>query len=204
MTEAPVTTRRKYAQVLAGATQVFMEQGYEGASVDEIAAAAQVSKATLYSYFPDKQELFRQVIIAECSRQANMAIDLEALDDPPEVVLERAATQLMTFILSPFGQQIYRVCVAEAARFPELGLAFYNSGPKLGRQRIEAYLRCAAKAGQLNIDMGEVEVASDQFAQLCRTDAFYRIILGVDKKVTKEHVQRRARQAVKTFMARFA
>ena len=50
---------RKFDQVLEGARTVFMRDGFEGANVDDIAASAGVSKATLYSYFPDKRVLLQ-------------------------------------------------------------------------------------------------------------------------------------------------
>ena len=58
---AVVKQGRKFDQVLDGARKVFMRDGFEGASVDDIAREACVSKATLYSYFPDKRLLFIEV-----------------------------------------------------------------------------------------------------------------------------------------------
>ena len=61
--DAPAIRRgRKFAQVVAGARQVFLEHGFVGASVDEIARVKDVFKATLYSYFPDKRMLFVEVV----------------------------------------------------------------------------------------------------------------------------------------------
>ena len=71
-----VRTGRKFEQVLEGAREIFMAEGFEGASVDEIAKAAGVSKATLYSYFPDKRLLFVEVVRAQCDRMADRAIEL--------------------------------------------------------------------------------------------------------------------------------
>ena len=69
-TAAIVRTGRKFDQVIAGARAVFLADGFEGASVDDIAKAAGVSKATLYSYFPDKRLLFLEVARTECSERA--------------------------------------------------------------------------------------------------------------------------------------
>ena len=65
---------RKFDQVLDGARDVFLRDGFEGASVDDIARRAGVSKATLYSYFPDKRLLFSEVARVECNRQAQAAL----------------------------------------------------------------------------------------------------------------------------------
>ena len=65
---------RKWDQVLDGARTVFMRDGFEGASVDDIVREAGVSKATLYSYFPDKRLLFIEVAKLECKSQSNAAL----------------------------------------------------------------------------------------------------------------------------------
>ena len=139
-TAAEIKKGRKFDQVLDGARQIFMRDGFEGASVDEIARAAQVSKATLYSYFPDKRLLFSEVARLECNRQASEA--LEVIDDsaPVSVALHEAAHRVVMFFLSDFGQQVFRICVSESHRFPELGARFYESGPKLLRERLGVIL----------------------------------------------------------------
>ncbi|HEX9856795.1 MAG TPA: TetR/AcrR family transcriptional regulator, partial [Paracoccaceae bacterium] len=134
---------RKYDQVLTGARVVFLRDGFEGASVDDIAREAGVSKATLYSYFPDKRLLFMEVAKGECRRQADEAVELIDLTAPPAVVLTAAATRMVAFFMSDFGLRVFRICVAESDRFPDLGREFYQSGPLLVRQRLADYLRSA-------------------------------------------------------------
>lgn len=69
MTRAlPIIRGRKFAQVLEGARKIFLRDGFEGASVDNIAREAAVSKATLYSYFPDKRLMFIEVFRTEIVR----------------------------------------------------------------------------------------------------------------------------------------
>jgi TetR/AcrR family transcriptional repressor of mexJK operon len=133
--EAQIRKGRKFDQVIDGAKAVFLREGFEGASVDEIARDAGVSKATLYSYFPDKQHLFLAVLETECAHQSEVEILLHASDQDVEETLRVICKTLITFFLSRFGQDMFRVCVAEAQRFPELGRTFYDSGPKtLGPQ----------------------------------------------------------------------
>ena len=138
---------RKFDQVIEGARDVFMRDGYEGASVDEIARAAGVSKATLYSYFPDKRLLFSEVARMECNRQADEALDVIDMDAPPEAVLTEAARRILSFFLSDFGQQVYRICVAESHRFPEFGRRFYDSGPAMVRHRLSTVLSPYVESG---------------------------------------------------------
>lgn len=192
---------RKFDQVLEGAREVFLADGFEGASVDTIARAAGVSKATLYSYFPDKRLLFMAVARCECGRQAAAAIDPIDPAAPPEVVLRAAAGQILDVLLSDFGRRMFRICIAESDRFPELGRAFYESGPALVRERLVAYLRAAAARGALSID--DFELAADQFAELCKADVFPRLMLGLAREVTEAERQRVIDGAVATFLARY-
>ena len=90
---------RKFDQVLEGARSVFLQDGFEGASVDVIARVAGVSKATLYAYFPDKRLLFMEVAKGECQRQSHSALAEIDFSQPPEIVMRAAATRLLGFVL---------------------------------------------------------------------------------------------------------
>ncbi|MEO1155519.1 MAG: TetR/AcrR family transcriptional regulator, partial [Pseudomonadota bacterium] len=125
----PVKLGRKHAQVLEGARTVFLRDGFEGASVDDIARSAGVSKATLYSYFPDKRILFMEVAKSECLRQEEATDEMIGHHAPPREALGIAAERMMRLFLSDLGRNVFRVCVAESERFPELGKEFWESGP---------------------------------------------------------------------------
>ncbi|MDW3180658.1 MULTISPECIES: TetR/AcrR family transcriptional regulator [unclassified Roseobacter] len=192
---------RKFDQVLEGARQVFMADGFEGASVDEIARVANVSKATLYSYFPDKRLLFMEVATTECQRQASDALNRIDMSAAPEEVLTQTGQHFLGFITSKFGQQIFRICVAESDRFPELGQKFYNSGPAVMRAEMAAYFEEAEARGELRIE--DRTLAADQFGELCKADVWPRLIFGMTKVVTVDEIERVVDGAVKTFMARY-
>ncbi|SPH16688.1 HTH-type transcriptional repressor AcnR [Defluviimonas aquaemixtae] len=192
---------RKFDQVLEGARKVFMKHGFEGASVDDIAAEAGVSKATLYSYFPDKRMLFIEVAKCECARQADEAETLVGLTAPPEVVLPVAAQRIADFFVSDFGRSTFRICMAEADRFPELGQEFYATGPGLLRERLASYLNGAVARGELVID--DVYLAADQFAELCKADIFPSVCFGIRRDFSKADRDRVAKGAVDMFLARY-
>ncbi|MFK7878672.1 TetR/AcrR family transcriptional regulator [Roseobacter sp.] len=192
---------RKFDQVLEGARQVFMADGFEGASVDDIARVANVSKATLYSYFPDKRLLFMEVATTECQRQSRYALDSIDMEAEPREVLKQTGQHFLRFITSKFGQQIFRMCVAESDRFPELGQKFYNSGPAVFRSVIAAYFEQAEARGQLQIE--DRILAVDQFGELCKADIWPRLIFGMIKGVTPAEIDRVVDGAVETFMARY-
>ena len=128
-TSQDIKRGRKFDQVIDGARDIFMSVGFEGASVDDIARAAGVSKATLYSYFPDKRLLFLEVARQDCVRHADLAMASVDFTGPVREVLTTVGTQMVDFITSEFGQKVFRLCVAESARFPQLGREIYESGP---------------------------------------------------------------------------
>ncbi|WP_050929208.1 TetR/AcrR family transcriptional regulator [Aestuariivita boseongensis] len=203
MAQAAETVRkgRKFDQVLEGARKVFLADGFEGASVDDIARAAGVSKATLYSYFPDKRLLFMEVARLECIRQGEESIKEIDTMAAPERVLANAARHMLGFMLSDFGQRVFRICVAEADRFPDLGRQFYESGPMMVRTRMKEYFADAVARGELKID--DLDLAADQFAELCKADLFPRWVFNIDPSFTQEEIDRVISGAVTTFMARY-
>jgi AcrR family transcriptional regulator len=192
---------RKFDQVLEGARLIFMRDGFEGANVDDIAAAAGVSKATLYSYFPDKRILFVEVATRECQRQADEAEAFIPHEAPPQEVLPHAARRIIAFFLTEFGRSVFRICIAESGRFPELGQKFYNSGPALIRERLASYLNGAVARGELVID--DIHLAADQFAELCKADIFSSLCCGVKREFSEADVNRVADGAVSMFLARY-
>ena len=199
--DAILRTGRKFDQVVKGARTVFLADGFEGASVDEIAREAGVSKATLYSYFPDKRLWFMEVATTECQRMADRALNLIDETASAREVLTIAAEQLVPFLLSPFAQQCFRICVAERDRFPELGRAFYANGPEMGRQQLSSYFDKAVARGDLVIP--DVDMAADQFSELCRVKLWVRAVFGIQSEFSQREIDDVVKNAVDTFLARF-
>lgn len=192
---------RKFDQVLEGARAVFMAVGFEGASVDEIARSAGVSKATLYAYFPDKRLLFLEVVRAECQRQADEAVAQIDPEAPPGVVLRWGARRIVEFYTSEFGRGVTRLRAAESERFPELGRQFYEAGPEMARLRIGEYLAAACARGELAID--DIPLAADQFVKLCEADLLDRVTCGVQTRFSEAEMARVIDGAVAMFLARY-
>lgn len=199
--KAIVRTGRKFQQVLAGARTVFLADGFEGASVDDIARKAGVSKATLYSYFPDKRLLFMEVVTNECRTMAEIALARIDQTRPPRDVLTNSARQIVPFLLSEFAQQCFRICMAERDRFPELAQTFYANGPEMGRDRLAAYMKCAAARGELVID--DFDMAAEQFSELCKTRLWTRAAFGVQTEFSDAEMEAVIDNAVETFLARY-
>lgn len=192
---------RKFDQVLDGARKVFLRDGFERASVDDIAREAGVSKATIYAYFPDKQLLFLEVARCECHRQTNEAEAMVEGDVPVQVALTIAAERIVAFQLSDFGQRMYRIVVGEGERFPGLGRQFHDFGPGLIHARLVHHMQCYVAGGALKID--DVDLAADQFAQLCKASIHERLMFGMAETITPDLVHRTVHGAVEMFLARY-
>ena len=120
---------------------------------------------------------------------------------PIEVVLHEAANRIVRFFLSDFGRQVFRICVSESYRFPELGRRFYESGPKLVRERMTKVLTPYVERGVLKID--DMDLAANQFGELCKADLFVRNLCGVANDFNEQDVERVVNGAVEMFLARY-
>ncbi|MAU47635.1 MAG: TetR/AcrR family transcriptional regulator [Rhodobacteraceae bacterium] len=200
-TQATVRRGRKFDQVLEGAREIFLRDGFEGASVDDIARAAGVSKATLYSYFPDKRLLFMEMASAQCQAQTDEAMLSIDMSGPPDRVLPQVGRRFLSFLLSEMGQRVFRICVAESDRFPELGRQFYQCGPRMLHNALTGYLHQSAERGELRVT--DFELAADQFAELCKADLWAKLCFGIQTRFEDDETGRVVDGAVETFLARY-
>lgn len=192
---------RKWDQVLEGARTIFMRDGFEGASVDDIVREAGVSKATLYSYFPDKRLLFLEVAKIECEAQSKAAItSIESSGDIREG-LTVAAGRMVRFFTSQVGMQVYRIVVGESQRFPEIGREFYASGPAVVRDILRNFLQKGIDEGQLKID--DLELATDQFPELCKAGIHLQLAIGLRDSVSDDEIDRVIAGAVDMFLCKY-
>ena len=192
---------QKYAQVLAGAREVFLSDGYEGASVDDIAKAAGISKATLYRHFPDKAALFSAVLAQECRTQAELHPELCYHDRPIAEFLLDLARDVLNFTLSDFGQAIFRIAVAESARFPRVGETFYDTGSEMNRIRLAPALRLAVERGELR--ELDPDYAAHVFYGICKAGLAHRRLFKGHVPSAAE-VEEHAHRTVATFLRAFA
>ena len=200
--DARIRKGRKFDQVIEGAKAVFLREGFEGASVDEIARDAGVSKATLYSYFPDKQHLFLAVIE---NRNAPTSRSWRSCSMPPIRTWRKrsgsSARRSSPFFLSRFGTgHVPRLRGRGRSAFPELGRSFYDSGPRKWGRKIAQYLDSPGARAVLEIE--DSPLAADQLAQLCRADLMLKVLFGIEKDPPEAEIDRVAEEAVKTFLAR--
>jgi len=193
---------KKIDDVILGARAVFFEQGFAGASMDQIADVAHVSKATIYAYFPSKDFLFREVIERECDNLAHDLVEPLPCQDSIEDSLVPYSRRLIGFVLSDVYLQLYRICAAEAGRVPDVGQFFFSAGPERVRSVLAGILANRCRKGELNI--GDMTLAADQFMQLSFAGILTKRLMGVQGRFDDADVTEHATNAVTAFLAIYA
>ena len=188
----------KRQAIIEAATRLFMAQGYGPVSMDAIARAANVSKATLYAHFASKDRLFATIVGGRCTQVAfdNAPFPDDGVD--MRQVLTGIGRRLLGFLLAPETQAILRMAIVESARFPELGTAFLDSGPKMFITRLAAWIAAEHDAGRL--DAPDPVVAADQFGALLRPLMFLRAMLAVAPAPDEAEIMATVDAAVGTFL----
>src|SRR5580700_2956086 len=126
----------KRRQIVEGARQIFLANGFDAASMNDIAKAAGVSKGTLYVYFQNKEQLFQAIVHAECQVHAENTFDLDPADHDVAAVLLRLGTSFIEFLCRPAKASALRTVIAIADRMPEIGKVVYETGPAVGIERL--------------------------------------------------------------------
>lgn len=199
--ETPSVTRKDQRRdaILAVAAEVFVEEGYQAASMSAIAARLGGSKGTLYNYFDSKEALFEAHIRESCGRIAEDILDF-ADDQPVAEVLQRLGERFLDQILSEKTVRLFQIIVAEATRTPELARLFFESGPQLGRERTGQYLEEARARGEIDAD--DCDEAAWLFLSVCRAHHL-EAVLNLRPKPSPEEISAQVARAVEMFMARY-
>lgn len=177
METAVALSPEKRQQILRGAAEVFAADGYEGASMARIAAVAGVSKGTLYNHFETKAALFTHYVQGEYAHHLSHVFDGADHEGNPAVVLRGIGQRMVRMLLSDAGLSIYRVVIAEAAKFPDLARGFLEAGPARAIGFMAGWLAEETRRGRLAVP--DPTFAAEQFFSLCQTRLVLRCRLGM-------------------------
>lgn len=166
----------KRRQILDGARRVFINMGFDAASMNDITREAGVSKGTIYVYFENKEDLFEALIDEE--RQSIFAGLYEALDRDGDLreTLIAYGVGLAKKVTAPTVLRAQRTVIGICDRMPELGMRFYERGPKRGHDKLMVFLARAVEAGKLSIP--DLDLAAYQFGDLCMSRIFRQCLFG--------------------------
>jgi TetR/AcrR family transcriptional repressor of mexJK operon len=196
---------RKRRAILDAAREVFLRNGYPGASMDEVAALADVSKVTVYKHFSDKQSLFIAVFtgaIQEAEESSRSLIDHLAESEDIENDLRKFARQHIALVTQPHLIQMRRMIIAEATRFPELASTWHRAGPERGHAKLAREIERLAQRGLLKV--ADPLLAAQHLNYLILSVPVNEAMFtGRDQPYNRRQLQRYADEAVRVFMAAY-
>ena len=195
---------RKRRAIMAAATELFLQQGYQGTSMDEIAARAAVSKQTVYKNFADKERLFSDITLGITERAEGFVGAVRATlpeTEDLEADLTELARQYIASVMLPQVLQLRRLVIGEAARFPELARAYYERAPDRVLGALAAALQRLADRDLLRLD--DADLAANHFAWLILSPLDKAMFCGDDENLTPAELNRLADAGVRVFLAAY-
>jgi AcrR family transcriptional regulator len=188
----------KRRQILEGARKVFLNLGFDGASMGEIARAAGVSKGTLYVYFADKSALFEAIVEEETLEQGKVTFNFDPARDAT-TTLNEFGQAYIALICRPGGGSAIRTVMAIAERMPEVGRRYYEHVLAHTIGRLAAYLDARVKMNELAID--DCQLAASQFMMMCQASLFLPFIFQAAPAPSTELIAQVIGSAVRIFLA---
>jgi AcrR family transcriptional regulator len=190
---------------MEAAITVFLQKGYKGASVDEIAALAGVSKQTMYKYFDDKEALFSEIVLGTIDQIGEPFYEaIVSLQEPEDLErdLRELARRLIAIVMQPRLLQLRRLVIGEAARFPELGRAYYERGPGRTVAALASSFERLSERGLLRVD--DASVAASGFLWMAVSVPLNEAMLrGEDDRFSPSELDSFADEGVRVFMAAY-
>jgi AcrR family transcriptional regulator len=190
----------KRRQILAGARKVFMDLGFDGASMNEIARAAGVSKGTLYVYFADKNRLFEAMVEDEVIEKGKIAYNLDPKRDV-ETTLREFGRAYIGSMCRPGGGSSIRTVMAIAERMPDVGRRFYENALAKTIDRLADYLQ--ARIGPDHLAIDDCTLAAAQFMQMCQATLFLPFVFQAEPAPSAERIARVVDSATRILLATY-
>ena len=187
----------KRRQILDGARKMFMDLGFDGASMNEIARAAGVSKGTLYVYFADKSRLFEAMVEDEALAKAKIAYNLDPGRDV-ETTLREFGRAYIGSMCRPGGGSSILTVMAIAERMPEVGRRFYENVLAKSINGLADYLQTHVGPKDLAID--DCELAAAQFMQMCQATLFLPFVFQAEPAPSAERIALVVDSATRLFL----
>lgn len=184
--------------MLDAACELFLERGFEGASVADVVRRSGGSLATLYASFGSKEGLF-EAIVAQIS--AAMVAPFDAPDFESQPLAEGLRVfgeNLLGTMMCPDALRWQRMCVAEGPQFPALRSALVRSGPGQVRERLAAYLAAQARAGRLRV--ADPLIAARHFVALLKSETHLAALCGEPVETSAADLAPQVRRAVQVFL----
>ncbi|MEV4317421.1 TetR/AcrR family transcriptional regulator [Actinocrispum sp. NPDC049592] len=193
---------RKRRMIMEAATTLFLRNGYQGTSMDEIATLAAASKQTLYKHFADKEALFSAIVLGVAGTVESFLERIATtLAEPKHLYadLQDIARHYIKTVMQPQVLQMRRLLIGESARFPELTREYYEKAPERVLAALAPELKDLDKRGLLKVD--DPVLAAKHFAFLILgTPLDKAMFYGDEIGYSEEELMRLADEGVKAFL----
>lgn len=173
---------RKRQAVLDAARRLFLQQGYEGASMDAIASEAGVSKLTVYSHFTDKETLYAAAVRSVCETELPHLFFEEASKGSLRQRLIGVGEGFCTLVDSPEYVSLHRLLVNMAGQDLKLAQLFYEAGPQRVCDGMVQLLEKACEDNELQLT--DLVGAARHFFSLLKGDHNFRLLIGYEQSRT--------------------
>jgi len=195
-TERPKQERgqARRALLVEAASELFLERGYEATSLDEIIARAGGSRRNVYEWFGGKEALFAAVVENGCAQILESLIVPDFANVEPRPALVSIGQRFMKALTEPRMLGLYRVIVAEGGRFPELGRAIFNFGPKQGYERLAANLRAWDDQGRISVR--DPDMAARLMLEMMKGDMHMRLLFEPENQPDANEINYQVELAV--------
>lgn len=188
----------KTERILSASREAFLELGYAATSMDLVAQRARVSKTTLYTRFPSKDDLYVATINAECERRG-LRFRSDAFDHLPlEEALYQAGRRFVELIWAPEVVKMHRSVMGEVGRFPDMARLYFEEGAEKAIQSFTALFERLAARGLATIE--DAEFTAVQFLAAMDGGQKCALELGVCPPLPSEERDRFVRRAVTLFV----
>jgi AcrR family transcriptional regulator len=177
MSSAPRRTKseQKRQQMLLAASDLFLENGFDRISMDQVAEAAGVSKQTVYSHFGSKEELFTAVIEYKCAIH-ELTDELFDLNRPVHDVLKELVVHFSDLLMSDAAICMFKICIADHGQSSQIAELYWKAGPQRLTHRFCQYLEAQIANGKLHID--KPHFAAQQLLSMIKAEAYIMKALG--------------------------
>lgn len=192
------SSQRKIAKILAAARTEFFANGFSGSSIEAIAALAEVSKVTIYSWFKTKENLFVEVVKSECRHMSESLVGENLKTKSLRETLIFAAEHMLGALMDDERIRFDRILAAEVNRDPRIGAYFLDNGPRVLLQNLINLLKISQDKGEIHTT--DLTSSAEMFVSLVmgRIDLFLRY--GEKIKLTTPEKHERAKRAVDAWM----
>ncbi len=203
-TLTPASVRKRRA-IIDAAAEMFLAHGYQGVSMDELAAFAGVAKQTVYSHFGNKEALFSEMVFIltdTASDTVHVGIPLPEAGESTRDFLTAYAYRQLKVVLTPTLMGLRRLAIGEAGRFPELARILYERGPGRALAALAELFRKLGERGLLRVP--DPERAASHFNWLVMGEVINQaMLLGDDAVPGDAELRSQAEHGVAAFLAAY-